>query len=96
MWDPAKCNLCGDCLTRCLYVNYDKSKAANDIKLLMEGKSADILNKCVTCCACYEYCPTGADPFDLILKMQEKYHAFPISKEGVGMFSLAPSNTLPA
>ena len=91
MWDSSKCNFCGDCLTRCLYVDYDKDKAAGDIKLLMEGKSADILNKCVTCCACHEYCTTGADPFDLILKMQEKYHAFPISKEGVGMFSLAPT-----
>ena len=91
MWDSSKCNFCGDCLTRCLYVDYDKSKAVSDIKLLMEGKPADILYKCVTCCACHEYCPTGADPFDLILKMQEQTHAFPISKEGVGMFSLAPT-----
>jgi len=90
MWDASKCNLCGDCLTKCLYVDYDKGKAVADIRALIEGKSADILYKCVTCCACHEYCPTGADPFDLILKMQEKTGAFPISKEGVGIFSLAP------
>ncbi|MCG6534545.1 MAG: (Fe-S)-binding protein, partial [Syntrophales bacterium LBB04] len=65
--------------------------AVADIRALTGGQSADILYKCVTCCACHEYCPTGADPFDLILKMQEKTSTFPISKEGIGMFSLAPS-----
>lgn len=90
MWDASKCDLCGDCLVKCQYVDYDKNKAASDIKLLMFGKDADILHKCVTCCACREYCPTGADPFDLVLKMLEKTHAFPISPEGVNIFSLAP------
>ncbi|RPJ61080.1 MAG: (Fe-S)-binding protein [Dehalococcoidia bacterium] len=94
MWDASKCDLCGDCLVKCQYVDYDKSTAASDIKLLMFGKDADILHKCVTCCACSEYCPTGADPFDLMLKMMEKTHAFPISPEGVNIFSLAP--TIPA
>jgi ferredoxin len=91
MWDAAKCDLCGDCLTKCLYVDYDVSGAAADIMLLAAGKDAEILHKCVTCCACHEYCPTGADPFDLILKMQEKYHAFPISKEGTAIFTIAPT-----
>jgi len=27
MWDASKCNLCGDCLVKCLYVDYDKDKA---------------------------------------------------------------------
>jgi len=81
MWDASKCDLCGDCLVRCLYVDYDKDKAATDIKLLMEGKEADILSKCITCCACREYCPTGADPHDLICRMQEKTGAFPISED---------------
>jgi len=91
MWDPAKCNLCGDCLTRCQYTTYSKEEAVADIKLLMESRPAGILHKCVTCCACHEYCPTGADPFDLILKMLEKYQAFPVSKEGVSIFSIAPT-----
>ena len=72
MWNAEKCNLCGDCLTKCLYIDYDKEKAAAQIKLLMEGKEAEILNKCIACFACNEYCPTGADPFDLITRMQEK------------------------
>jgi len=91
MWNADKCNFCGECLTRCQYVNYDKEKAVNDIKLLMKGERADIISSCVTCCACREYCPTGADPYDLVLRMQEKYNAFPISPEGVSGFDMISS-----
>ncbi len=72
MWDPSKCDLCGDCLVKCRYVDYDKERAAGEIKLLMEGKAAEILDKCITCNACFQYCPTGADPANLICRMQEK------------------------
>jgi Fe-S oxidoreductase len=78
MWDASKCDLCGDCLVKCRYVNYDKDKAVSEINLLMEGKAADILYKCITCNACFQYCPNGADPADLIYKMQEKTGTSPI------------------
>lgn len=91
MWDASKCNFCGDCLTKCLYVNYDKSQAVKDIKLLMEGKDAGILHKCITCCGCSEYCPTGADPFDLILKMMEKTKSFPVDQRMINGFNLTPT-----
>jgi len=78
MWDASKCDLCGECLANCRYVDYDKERAAEDIKLLMEGKEADILKSCITCVACNDYCPTGADPSNLIFKMQEKTGASPI------------------
>lgn len=81
MWDASKCDLCGDCLVKCLYVNYDKDKAAAEIKTLMEGKEAEIISKCITCCACREYCPTGADPFSLIISRIEKAGIFPISED---------------
>ena len=42
MWDASKCDLCGDCLVKCRYVDYDKDRAIREIKLLMEGKAADI------------------------------------------------------
>ena len=87
MWDTSKCDLCGDCLTKCLYVDYDKDRAAKDIKALMKGENAEILGRCITCCACREYCPTGADPFDLILKMMEKHKSFPIKPEGMSFFN---------
>ena len=98
MWDALKCNFCGDCLTRCLYVNYDQKQAVAELKALMHGERAAILERCVTCCACREYCPTGADPYDLVLRMQEKYNAFPISPEGLSgfdMISSIPSQVIP-
>jgi len=78
MWDASKCDLCGDCLVRCRYVDYDRDRAAREIKLLMEGQAADILGACITCNACVQYCPTGADPADLIYTLQEKTGASPI------------------
>jgi len=82
MWDESKCDLCGDCLVRCRYVAYDKDKAVAEIKLLMEGKDAEILHKCITCIACNDYCPTAADPSNLIFKMQEKIGTCPIVVAG--------------
>ena len=82
MWDASKCDLCGDCLVKCRYVDYDKEKAVAEIRLLMEGKDADILSKCITCIACNDYCPTGADPSNLIFKMQERIGTCPIVVAG--------------
>jgi Fe-S oxidoreductase len=72
MWDASKCDLCADCLVQCRYVDYDKDRAVGEMRLLMQGLPADILDSCITCNACYEVCPTGADPADLIFHMQEK------------------------
>jgi Fe-S oxidoreductase len=82
MWDASKCNLCGDCLINCRYVDYDKDKAVAEIKLLIDGKDAEILSKCTTCIACNDYCPTGADPSNLIFQMQEKVGTSPIVAVG--------------
>jgi Fe-S oxidoreductase len=98
MWDESKCNLCGDCLVKCLYVDYDRDKAVAEIEALKEGKPAEILSRCITCCGCREYCPTGADPFDLICKMQEKTGAFPIPEAAVERFERRfqdPSEVIP-
>jgi ferredoxin len=82
MWDESACSLCGDCLTRCQYVEYDQDQAEHDIKLLIAGEKADILTSCIDCMACSSvFCPTGADPFDLILKMQEKTGLSPLAHD---------------
>jgi hypothetical protein len=86
MWDDSKCDLCGNCLTKCLYVDYDKDEAVAELKELMDGKEAAILSKCITCCACREYCPNGADPYDLICRMQEKTGAFHVPEAAVALF----------
>ena len=96
MWDASKCDLCGDCLVKCLYVDYDRDKAVANIKALMEGETAEIVSKCITCCACQEYCPTGADPFSLIISAVEKAGIFPMSEEDLvtGSFNI-PSEVIP-
>ena len=78
MFDETRCDRCGECLVRCLYVDYDKERAASEIDELIAGRPAPILSACVTCFACNEYCPTDARPFDLILERQEQFHSLGI------------------
>jgi ferredoxin len=81
MFDATKCDLCGDCLVRCAYVDYDKTRAAAEIQDLIDGREAPILSQCITCYACNEYCPTQARPFDLILERMEQFGSFPATAE---------------
>ena len=55
-----------------MFVDYDEQQAKADIAKLIRQEPADILAKCVTCYACNEFCPQGANPWDLINQMQEK------------------------
>jgi Fe-S oxidoreductase len=73
VFDEARCDRCGDCFVRCLYVDYDKERAAFEIEELIAGREAPILSACITCFACNEYCPTDARPFDLIMERQEQF-----------------------
>jgi Fe-S oxidoreductase len=82
MWDASKCNLCGECLVKCRYVDYEKDRAIAEIKLLIAGRDAEILRKCTTCMACNDYCPMGADPSNLIFRMQERIGTCPVSLVG--------------
>jgi len=72
MFDLSKCDICGDCLVRCQYVDYSREKAIQEMTTLIEGADTAILRECVTCMACNEYCEKGANPYDLILKLQEE------------------------
>ena len=40
---------------------------------LIDGKNTPLLDRCATCYACNEFCPTGANPFDRIAELQEEY-----------------------
>ena len=98
MWDASKCDLCGDCLKKCLYAAHDQDKAVAELNELMKGGYAEILSKCITCCACREYCPTGADPYDLICRMLEKTGAFRAPEATVALFDQlgeSPSAVIP-
>jgi Fe-S oxidoreductase len=81
MFDETRCDRCGECLTRCAYVDYDRERAASEIDELIAGQPAPILSACITCLACNEYCPTDARPFDLILERQEQFRSLGIPPE---------------
>ena len=83
MFHETSCDRCGDCLARCLYIDYDKERAAVEIDELIAGRPAPILSACVTCFACNEYCPTDARPFDLILERQEQFNSLGIPLETI-------------
>ena len=73
MFIENKCTCCGDCLYLCQYTDYSRDDAVRQIKDLITGEQALILDECITCMACNEMCPQGAYPFELILAMQEKF-----------------------
>jgi len=74
-FDEDVCRTCptGDCLVKCQYLNADKETAVSEMVKIAQGKDSFVLNDCVTCYACEEYCKRGNHPFYLITeKRQEK------------------------
>ena len=73
MFKPELCDLCGKCLTGCQWFEASQEEAEAWMKEMMEGRAAPPVDKCITCYACNETCPQGANPFDLIAGLQEKF-----------------------
>lgn len=80
MFKPELCDLCGDCLVNCQWMEVDRDQAVQWMKEMMDGRRAPAVDQCITCYACNEICPQGANPFDLIAELQEKHHVF-VSEE---------------
>ena len=74
MWKPENCDFCGDCLEKCKYVDYDHKKSVKEMIGLVKGEVGDVLNDCITCGACNQYCIKGANPFDLIIRRIQETH----------------------
>ncbi len=91
MWTEENCDRCGDCFEACLYVDWDRDKAVQEISKLMDTGESEILHACVTCCGCNEYCTKGANPWDLILKRQEETGCLPVLPRAPAMFQAAAS-----
>ncbi len=74
-FDLSKCifsECAGECLTHCPYISYDEQQAKEAIRTLIAGKTAPIMSECITCAACNDFCPLGANPWDLIAQRQEE------------------------
>lgn len=91
MWDESRCDRCGDCFVECLYVDWDRQRAIEEIRSLVETGWSEILTGCATCCGCNEYCAKGANPWDLILRRQEETSCLPVLPRAPAMFEMAAS-----
>lgn len=87
MFIEDKCDLCGECLAKCKYHSYDIEAAVEEMKRLVNGEKTAHLSSCITCCACNEYCTKGANPFDLINHLQEKYQAVTVPKSSEDFYN---------
>lgn len=91
MFIEEKCDLCGDCVFLCPYVDYDREQSVEQFRRLMEGETPEIVGQCVTCVACNQFCDKGANPFDLILKRQEETGVLNIPEQNTEVFRNMPN-----
>lgn len=67
------CTRCGECFTRCRYMDLSRDEAVQEIKRLIDGRpTRHVMQKCVSCYACDAFCPEDAHPYDLILSRWSK------------------------
>jgi Fe-S oxidoreductase len=92
-FDPDRCFNCDsyECLIKCKYLNYDFERAKQERIKLAKGEYTKLLEECVTCYACEEYCPYGNHPFYRIVELQEEFEVnvapIPITKQLVRMYA---------
>lgn len=73
MFRAERCNLCGDCLIKCQWMEVEQNQAVEWMKSMTAGEHTPVLDQCITCYACNEICPENANPFDLFASLQEKH-----------------------
>ena len=82
MYNAEVCDQCGECFLRCQWIDVEEEQAIEWIRQLRNEEHAAVLDRCITCYACNEFCPKGANPFDLIASLQDKFHT-PVSEATV-------------
>ncbi|MCD6305223.1 MAG: (Fe-S)-binding protein [Deltaproteobacteria bacterium] len=73
-FDINVCQTCptGDCLVKCQYLHLDRDTAVAEMVKIGKGEDSFVLNDCVTCYACEEYCRRGNHPFYLITEQRQE------------------------
>jgi Fe-S oxidoreductase len=62
------CDLCGDCLARCRYMNLSRAEAIEEMNRLIAGEPTRVVHKkCISCYACDAFCPRDCRPYELII-----------------------------
>ena len=68
-----RCNRCGECFTRCQYLNLSRAEAVEEIEGLISGAGGEkVMKHCVSCSACDAFCPYDARPYSLILQRWDR------------------------
>lgn len=63
-----RCDRCGDCLAACPCLELPIEEARREIAGLIDRGASRALDACTTCHTCDLACPTGADPYELVLE----------------------------
>jgi Fe-S oxidoreductase len=93
-YDPAVCDRCEtvDCLMRCRYIDVSLAEAREERKKIIAGMDSRVLDECITCYACEEYCPYHNHPFFQIVEQQERLEKWPvptpITRQQLGMMAM--------
>ncbi len=63
-WDA--CVECGECLSRCRYMEFTPDEAKEEIRKVNRGEASRVLAGCMSCYACNAFCARGAHPYERI------------------------------
>jgi len=67
-FDYQRCDLCGECLSRCRYLGLTPGEAKEEMRRLVEGEPTRVVHRrCVSCYACDAFCSRGCRPYELII-----------------------------
>ena len=73
VFSPERCTQCGECFTRCMYMDLTREQAIQEIRRLIDGEPTSwVLDRCMSCYACNVFCPEDAHPYQLILEQWDR------------------------
>lgn len=77
MFEPDRCDRCGDCLAECPVLRLRPEVAVDLIGRLVDGEYvSEVLDRCTGCMSCDAICPSDAHPYGLLLeRYAERYLA---------------------
>ncbi len=63
------CDLCGECLASCRYLDLEVWEAREEMNRLQKGEPTRVVHRrCISCYACDAFCPRDCHPYELIIK----------------------------
>ena len=73
-FDTNLCKTCptGDCLVKCQYIDLDKNEEIEEVVKISKGENSFVLQDCITCYGCEEYCKRGNHPFYLVTERRQE------------------------